>query len=450
MRELMDMPIAEEPSVDDPRRALLCRVFAALNASGAPWCITHGYEQYSDEIPVDIDCILDKSLTPKKLAQLLHSRRHHLNARVVQWLSDGAQWIVLATNDPKPIFLQLHVSYDYVMADRKSIAGETILKSRRQFDDFWIPSPDIEFACILVNRISKAKLDERRQERLAMLFSQSPDATTRMLEDLFGHENQRLIAMSARTGDWSIVSSDIDAIRADLLKHRSPLKIKLTSFINRVRRYLHPPCGFHVVFLGPDGVGKSTVIEGVKDDLADAFLRTDYFTFAPSLLPQRMQPQKKTPHELPPRSYPASLLKAAWWSVCYTAGYFLSIQPAKARSSFVMNHRYLLDAIVDRRRYRYSGPIWLLKAIWKIAPKPHLVILLDADPQIIWARKKEVALEETIRQRDGYHAIVQPLRFAQLVEASLPIEQVRSEVDRIILDLLAARVNRRFRLEANR
>ena len=247
--------------------------------------------------------------------------------------------------------------------------------------------------------------------------------------------------------------SQIDSLRKDLLSHRNPLrKIKLASFVNRVQRYLKPPCGFHVVFLGPDGVGKSTVIEGVKDDLADAFLRTDYYTFAPSLIPQRLQTgvKKKTPHALlPPRSYPASLVKAAWWSVCYTAGYLVSIQPAKARSSFVMNHRYLLDAIVDRRRYRYSGPVWLLKLIWKVAPKPHLVILLDADPQIIWARKKEVALEETIKQRDGYRAVVEPLKFSRLVVASQPVEQVRSEVDRIILDHLAARVNKRFGLEAN-
>src|SRR5207248_3547393 len=109
---------------------------------------------------------------------------------------------------------------------------------------------------------------------------------------------------------------------------------------------------------------------------------------------------KKTPHELPPRSYAASLLKAAWWSVCYTVGYLATVQPAKARASFVMNHRYLLDAMVDRRRYRYSGPQWLLKAIWTISPKPDLIILLDAGPQIIWARKKEVALEETIRGSD--------------------------------------------------
>src|SRR5204862_3359347 len=100
----------------------------------------------------------------------------------------------------------------------------------------------------------------------------------------------------------------------------------------------------------------------------------------------------------------------------------------KARAAFVMNHRYLLDAMVDRRRYRYAGPQWLLAAIWRVAPKPDLIILLDADPHIIWARKKEVALEETIRQRDGYRALVEPLSFSWIVEAWQPIEKGIADV----------------------
>ena len=79
-----------------------------------------------------------------------------------------------------------------------------------------------------------------------------------------------------------------------------------------------------------------------------------------------------------------------------------------------------------------------------------MIILLDADPKIIWERKKEVALEETIRQRDGYRALIEPLKISRIVVASQPIETVVGEVDRIVLDLLAARVARRFGWEATR
>jgi thymidylate kinase len=443
--ELIDIPVPKIAAID-PRRQLLARVFAMLNESGAPWCIAHGYEQFEREIPVDIDLILARELTPARLAQLLKSHEADLNARVVQWLSDGAQWIVLATKDAVPTILQLHISYDYELASRIFYSGEEILATRREHGDFWIASPVMEFGCVLANRIAKAKLDERRQNRLADLFETDPAGAAKQIAKLFSPEFTRLIAMSVRTRQWAEVRSQLDLLQRDLLNHK-PRTSGLGRWMRRINRWINPDCGLHAVFLGPDGVGKSTVIDAVREHLSDAFLRTDYFTFAPSLIPQKFQPEKKTPHELPPRGYFASLLKAAWWAVCYTLGYQASVRPAKARASFVMNHRYLLDAMVDRKRYRYSGPEWLLKAIWAIAPKPDVIILLDADPRIIWERKKEVALEETIRQRDAYRALIEPLKFARIVVASQPIDKVVADVDRIVLDLLAARVVKRFERE---
>jgi thymidylate kinase len=441
----VELPVRKIDAID-PRRQLLARVFAALNESGVPWCIAHGYENFAQEIPVDIDIIAGRELTPARLWELLKSHEIDLNARVVQWLDDRAQWIVLATNDVIPIILQLHISYDYELESRVFFSGEDILETRVAHGDFWIASKEWEFACVLVNRIAKAKLDERRQDRLAELFAADSNGCTKHTARLFSPESARLISFAARMRQWGEVRTQIELLQRDLLNHRPSISAS-DRWIRRIKRWLKPDCGLHVVFLGPDGVGKSTVIESVRDHLSEAFLRTDYFTFAPSLIPQKLQPEKKTPHELPPRSYQASLLKAAWWSVCYTLGYQATVRPAKARASFVMNHRYLLDAMVDRRRYRYSGPQWLLKAIWAISPKPDLIILLDADPQIIWARKKEVALEETIRQRDGYRGLVEPLKFSRIVEASQPIEKVVAQVEKIVLDLLAARVAKRFERE---
>jgi thymidylate kinase len=445
MCELIDMPNTVERRID-PRRQMLAGIFRALNESGVAWCIAHGYEQFADETPTDIDCIVGRELTPKRLAELLHGREGELHARIVQWLSDGAQWIVLASNESPPTMLQLHVSYDYELSNRVFYPGEEILQTRQPHEDFWIASPTMEFGCVLVNRISKAKLDECRQNKLAALFEEDPSGCARQIERFFNLDHVRLLTNAMKKRDWNEVGGNLDPLRGDLLNNAKKSD-RLAAWFRRIKRWLKPDTGLHVVFLGPDGVGKSTVIEGVKKNLSDAFLRTDYFTFAPSLIPSKLQPEKKTPHALPPRSYPASLLKAAWWVVCYTVGYQLTVRPAKARGSFVMNHRYLLDAMVDPKRYRYSGPAWLLGLIWTISPKPDLVALLDAEPRVIWERKKEVALEEAIRQRDAYRKLIEPMRIGRIVDASQPVEQVVADVDRIVLDVLAGRVARKFGLE---
>ena len=444
MRGVIDIS-APTGSVDS-RRALFRALVGVLNDANVPWCIAHGHERYAQDVPEDFDCIIGREWTPAKLAALLKSRESELNARVVQWLSDGAQWIVLASNDPVPSILQLHTSYDYELASRSFYSGEEILASRRQIDDLWVASVDIEFGCVLANRIAKGQLDERRQHRLVHLFEQDSTGCARQITHLLAPNSARLISMAARTGEFAEVHGQMPVLRADLLA-RGKRANAIGRWARRIKRWLTPDCGLHVVFLGPDGVGKSTVIEAVRDHLAGAFLGVEYRTFAPSLIPQRFQQEKETPHALPPRGYFASLLKAAWWAVCYTLLYMLTVRPAKARGRFVMNHRYLLDAMVDRRRYRYAGPQWLLKVVWAVAPKPDLIVLLDADAEIIWARKKEVALEETIRQRQAYRGLVEPLKFGKIVEASQPVEKVVEDVDKLILDLLAARLVKRFGLE---
>ena len=206
-----------------------------------------------------------------------------------------------------------------------------------------------------------------------------------------------------------------------------------------------PPCGLHVVFLGADGVGKSTVIDAVRGQISPAFTGTDYHTFAPSLLPAKMQ-AKPSPHAYPPRSLPASLLKAGWWLVCYTAGYALVTHPARARSRLVLNHRYFLDAIADTKRYRYGGPVWLLRLVWRVIPKPNVIILLDAPPEVIQSRKREVPPEETARQRTAYRRLVEPLPYGHVISTARPLDEVAAEVDRIILGVVAEKAARRLRL----
>ena len=115
----------------------------------------------------------------------------------------------------------------------------------------------------------------------------------KQIERFFNLDHVRLLTKAAKTHNWNETISSIQNLRNNLF--RSCRKSgRVSAFFRRIKRWLWPDVGLHVVFLGPDGVGKSTVIEAVRDELNDAFLRTDYFTFAPSLIPQKLQAEKKT------------------------------------------------------------------------------------------------------------------------------------------------------------
>lgn len=450
MSQLMPPPVTYPPVSSGPagnRGTLLMRVFAALDKSAVKWCVLHGYQSYPAEVPSDVDLLMPPGMLPDQLAELLRISRSAIGAEVSLWLDDGAQYIVLTSRAPNrpPLILQLHVNSTYSLSGRKFYHSAQILDTRVRRDGFWTPCSAIEFACVLINRTIKQNLRPEHQKQLAILAEHDPEGCQREASRFFPPASAARMIEAIAAGKWDVLQDDLPAMREQLLAGSSarPAGGAAAAIMRRLRRWLRPPCGLHLVFLGPDGVGKSTVIESVKQDLFPIFLSTRYLTFAPSLLPSRFEtPKPDGPHSLPPRSWAVSMVKAAWWSICYTAGYYLTIHPALARAGLVINHRYLPDAIVDSKRYRYSGPQWVLRALWRVAPKPHLLFLLDAPAEVIQARKKEVHPEETRRQREAYLELARPLRFAHVIDASQPLARVVEDVENIVLNYLAARVTR--------
>ncbi len=432
---------ADADRAAERRGAMLLRVFQVLESAGIEWCVLHGYEALPDRVEGDVDMLVQADALPGRILRLLQEHRQQIGAEVVQAFDGGAYFIVLAEleSEGPPCLLQLHISRDFIVEDRILMPGGEILRSRRMHNGCWIPAADCEFICVLANRIAKQNFAAKHHERLARLYHENPPACEQRLARWFDRDSAKRISNDAQQGDWSDVNRSLPQLREQLLRSLRQSK-RATQWAGKLSRWIMPRNGFHVVFLGPDGVGKSTVIEAFQKDLNGAFLHQMYLTFAPSLLPARMAPAKPGgPHSLPPRSWPASLIKAGWWSICYTLGYFISVRPTLARGGMVVNHRYLLDAIVDRRRYRYSGPTWLLKWIWAIAPKPDLIILLDAPPEVIAKRKSELPLERIVELRDGYRSVVGRLTNSHVIDASQPLVKVVHDVESVVIQHLAAR-----------
>jgi thymidylate kinase len=141
-----------------------------------------------------------------------------------------------------------------------------------------------------------------------------------------------------------------------------------------------------------------------------------------------------------------SALRATYWFLYSTVGY-ARVHLALARSSLVLYDRHLVDILVDPKRYRYAGPMWPMRLMWRIIPKPDLVILLDAPAEIIQARKQEVPFAETVRQRDEYLELVQGLGNGRVIDASRSFDEVTNRATEIIVTFLSARTARRLRLD---
>lgn len=195
-----------------------------------------------------------------------------------------------------------------------------------------------------------------------------------------------------------------------------------------------PARGLWVAFLGPDGAGKSTVIERVERNLAGRFGAVRRFHLRPHFgLRGPDGPPVLDPHGRRPRSWPGSVAKLGWWWTDAIVGYALAVRPLLRRRGLVLFDRTLDDLIVDPRRYRYRGPAALARAAARWSPRPDLVVVLDAPEDVLQGRKREVEAEETTRQRRAYLELAGRLRSAVVVDASRGIEEVADEVCDVVL-----------------
>jgi thymidylate kinase len=443
-----------EPSGGSGR--ILLRVLETLDRAGIPYCLLHGYESYPQQIESDVDCMISAAVLPTHLADLFHSNCTFIGAKVVRY---SGYYFVFAgrSTDGSPCFLDLHMSVEYDLDNRHFYSGSEVLESRRRHRQFWVPAVKIEFGTYLVKKIGKAHLDEEQERRLSILYQQDPAGCQQQIARFWGVASTAMLISSAKTEQWGPVQRHLEKLRIELNRRatmRHPWRVignLLRRVASRLKRYCGPVGGLHIVFLGPDGAGKSSVTQAVNQQLGAAFARTNCHSFPPELLRRTLGRAKgpdQLPHALPPRSFLSSITRAVfYWLVYYTLGYFVTVRLALARATLVMHDRHLIDTVVDPRRYRYSGPLWLLRLIARLAPKSDLVILLDAPPEVLQSRKQEVAFAETARQRDAYLTFVGSQKNGHVVDAARPLAQVVGDVNDLILRYLTTRIARRARLE---
>ena len=197
-----------------------------------------------------------------------------------------------------------------------------------------------------------------------------------------------------------------------------------------------------IAILGPDGSGKSTLIENLNKKLQLSRVKFFPIHWLP-LLSQGTQSSGEIvsdPHARAPKSAFLSLLQLGkifvyWWWASFRYLFHL-----RAKRKMVLSDRFYLDLLADPKRYRYGAGCGIARFVFRFLPQPDRIVVLFGSAERILARKQEVSEEELKKQLSNYEKIAKDhADRAVLVDCERAPEEVADEVLSILLEELGKR-----------
>lgn len=187
---------------------------------------------------------------------------------------------------------------------------------------------------------------------------------------------------------------------------------------HHIKNYFCSNTGFSIGFTGPDGSGKTTVIDSMIENMGDVFRKAHvYYHFRPMMfgnlsevahsagVKKVVDREYDKPHRGGKTGMLSSLARLMYYSADYIVGYWVKVKSVTRITRLVIFDRYYTDIICDSRRSRiYLSPQFLYKFGKLFIPSLDYNILLTASSDAILARKQEL-------DKEGIDAINEKIDF---------------------------------------
>lgn len=401
----------------DPPHPALAEAFGALDRAGAAWCLVRG-ETELGKPEGDVDLLVAREHVARLDAALLPAGF----GRVHAW-GHGTHRFFVAYDAGDDLWLKLDVVTELAFGRFQALrtgAERECLNRRERAGSAWTLARDDAFWALLLHcLLDKRRVADRHAPRLAELAAagRSGGALARALEPVLPPEwSVERVADDAAERRWA----DLLAVAPELERRwrRAQPSARARTAANTVLARLDPlnrvarARGRYVALFGPDGVGKSTLLEGLERDFVHP-TRTVYLgLYSP------VSPGAAGRFRLAAR--------LAWLGRTAAA-----ISVHRARGRLVVSDRHTYDALLGPEP---AGRLARLRRriLARTAPRPDLAVVLDAPAEVVHARKAEHPLETLEEQRRRYLALAERIPRAVVVDAARDPAAVRREVTDLV------------------
>jgi energy-coupling factor transporter ATP-binding protein EcfA2 len=402
----------------EPATAFTVELFQELERQG----IDHVIARRAELVPRppvgdDIDIVVSSSALSRVGSLLDELARKHggICLDADRFVGAGLYVYFFDGPDGRPDVRHFHFQDSILHRGVDLVPGESMLRDRRKDGDHWRPQPGMETASLLLHDlVGKGKFRPTDLEQIRRLNREHPGALRSALEELVGSDNAARIEQALDTEDGAGMLPLAGAARSKRLWRR-PFRFAhwwiqhlFRNFGFALRRR-----GTLVVLIGPDGSGKTTLVEAACRILKESGRNVErlYFGITHPMLPTKRIMKAFHGKRAPagPRVNTGVPRKPGFkTNLSYFLGtvhslidqylrYWVVARPRLARSRMLLCDRYFYDALAS------PAPGFLKRVLdWatiRLTPRADHVFVLEDDPQAIHDRKPELRVDEIARQQ---------------------------------------------------
>lgn len=387
-----------------------------MDELGTRYAVLRNWEGLPDHNDArDIDLIItrrDYRALKSHLLRLLESTGWSLltllkSDRLVTWVTAR----VGSAADPDQLqIMQWDFFFDTSVWGIQLMSAEQFLAGRVNNGTLWHVGPEARFLDkYLYNRAVGAPYPAKYASTRAQ--AAHLEATAQQLRHTFG----MTLDQADRASRGRLLAR---ALGGNLRRRPLGLLAGMARFAGTfARNYLTSATGLSVGFTGPDGAGKTTVIDAVIGATGSVFGKAHvYLHFRPMLfgnlgevahsagLKKEVDREYDKPHRGARTSKASSLARLAYYTTDYVLGWWLRVKPSTRITRMVVFDRYYTDICVDSRRTRIYLPFKMLYWWGRcLVPRLRYQVLLTAPTDVILARKAELdapAIDDINRRLD--------------------------------------------------
>lgn len=327
------------------------------------------------------------------------------------------------------------------------LSSDDIFKDSKSINGIKVPSLEHSIVIDVIQPVvGMFYLHEKRKHRIQKNIGISnKEKVQDIFKTIFSGYTVEIIMRSIQSQEMLFTKNQVRKLRFEIVMNAlkaNPLK-SLRNFIRVLTRkfyYVIKPPGVFVVFMGPDGAGKTTAIEGFKNILSQFVINESSLQLAwrPSYLPRLASlttsgnsldniSKKEKLERLP--SFGSSLLRYSYYVLDYVLAYWVLHRRVLVNEGFILYDRYYYDYLIQPPYRSFINlPFGFKRLLGLIVPKPHLVMCFKAEAEVLYSRKQEETLEELEELVFVYDDFLKKYDFVNKIDAHQPKDKVLRDI----------------------